>query len=186
MIQKFKDFSINEEKENWIKDTLKNEGSLRKAFGKKEGEKITIEEIDAEISKLKEKDKDKSKKGIQGLNANDLKLYRRLILAKNLKDIKESKKYESEIRGKLLSIIDSLVKLTNIIDDSELDKLLFKNDNLTFILDELEPNLKFLTEYLPDPNEFEEKKNKIKSKPIRYRKSKPIHKRKVRDMDDEY
>ena len=46
---------------NWIKDAIKNKGGLRKSLNKSKDEKITKDEIDFEIEKLKKKDKDKSK-----------------------------------------------------------------------------------------------------------------------------
>jgi len=54
---------------------------------KKEGEKITKGEIAAEISKLKKKDKDKGKPGLQ-LSDRDSTKYKRLNLAKTLKGMK--------------------------------------------------------------------------------------------------
>ena len=70
-IQSFNSF--NEEKsEKWIKDAIKKPESLRKSMKKKEGEKIKSSEIDSELQALKGKDKDKSKKGVQGLSKKDL------------------------------------------------------------------------------------------------------------------
>ena len=75
-VQSFKSF--NEEKSNkWIKDAIKKPGSLRKYLGKKEGEKISKNEIDSELQALRGKDKDKSKKGVQGLSKKDLAKYRK-------------------------------------------------------------------------------------------------------------
>jgi hypothetical protein len=70
--------SDESKKDNWIKDAIKNP---RKSSDNK---KDTKKEIDTELQALKGKDKDKSKKGIQGLAKNDLKKYRQLTLAKNL------------------------------------------------------------------------------------------------------
>jgi hypothetical protein len=39
--------------EKWIKDAIKKPGSLRKSMGKKEGEKISKNEIDSELQALK-------------------------------------------------------------------------------------------------------------------------------------
>jgi hypothetical protein len=81
----FEEFNEKKSKKDWIKDATKNnKGALRKALGKKDDEEITKSDINSEISKLRKKDKDKSKKGIQGLSKKDLKHYRRLNLAKTL------------------------------------------------------------------------------------------------------
>ena len=60
-----------------------------------EDEKISKSEINDELSKLKSKDKDPDKKGVQGLSKNDLTKYRRLNLAKTLKGIKEHQEQEN-------------------------------------------------------------------------------------------
>ena len=72
---------------NWIKDAIKKPGSLRKSMGKKEGEKLTKTEINSELSKLKAKDKDKEKPGVQ-LGKSDATKYKRLNLAKTLRKFK--------------------------------------------------------------------------------------------------
>lgn len=79
-------FNLNEEKK-WIKDAIKKPGALRKSMGKEKGEKITKGEINDEISKLKKKDKDKEKPGLQ-LSDRDKTKYKRLTLAKTLKEMK--------------------------------------------------------------------------------------------------
>lgn len=84
-IQDFKSFN----EKNWIKDAIKSPGSLRKELHKKEGEKITSDEIDAELSKLDSKDKDPKKPGLQ-LSKRDARRRKRLQLAKTLKDINEN------------------------------------------------------------------------------------------------
>ena len=73
--------------EKWIADAIKNPGALRKKMGKKEGEKISDAEIDAELAKLHKKDKDPDKKGDQ-LSKADAKKKRELTLAKTLKKMK--------------------------------------------------------------------------------------------------
>lgn len=84
-IQTFDEFN---EAQKWIQDAIKKPGALKKSLKKKSGEKISKTEINDEISKLKRKDKDKDKKGLQGLSKNDLLKYRRLNLAKTLKSLK--------------------------------------------------------------------------------------------------
>ena len=88
-LQTFESFSyITEEKgEKWIQDAIKKPGSLRKSMKKGEGEKISDEEINAELSKLKKKDKDKEKPGLQ-LSKSDRTKQKRLVLAKTLKGMK--------------------------------------------------------------------------------------------------
>lgn len=88
-LQTFESFShITEEKdEKWIKDAIKKPGALRKSMKKGEGEKISDEEINTELSKLKKKDKDKEKPGLQ-LSKTDRTKQKRLVLAKTLKGMK--------------------------------------------------------------------------------------------------
>jgi len=73
--------------EKWIADAIKDKGALRKKMGKKEGEKISNKEIDAELAKLHKKDKDPNKKGDQ-LSKTDAKKKKELVLAKTLKGMK--------------------------------------------------------------------------------------------------
>ena len=82
--------SFNEAKgEKWIQDAIKNPGALKKSMGKKEGEKISKSEINAELSKLKAKDKDPKKPGAQ-LGKKDATKKRQLELAKTLSSLKEN------------------------------------------------------------------------------------------------
>lgn len=81
--------NISEEKgEKWIADVIKRPGSLRKKLGKRGEEKISKGEIQDELSKLKKKDKDPKKSGVQGLSKRDLTKLRQLNLAKKLKGLK--------------------------------------------------------------------------------------------------
>jgi len=81
--------NISEEKgEKWIQDAIKRPGALRKKLGKKGEEKISKGEIEDELSKLKKKDKDPKKSGVQGLSKRDLTKLRQLNLAKTLKGLK--------------------------------------------------------------------------------------------------
>lgn len=82
--------TFEEKGEKWIQDAIKKPGALKKELGKGEGEKITKAEIADEMSKLKKKDKDPEKKGIQGLSKKDLQKFRRLNLAKTLRGMKEN------------------------------------------------------------------------------------------------
>jgi len=88
MCQEEEGMTMSEKKgEKWIADAIKDKGALRKKMGKKEGEKISKAEIDAELAKLHKKDKDKSKAGDQ-LSPSDAKKKKQLTLAKTLKGIK--------------------------------------------------------------------------------------------------
>ena len=73
--------------EKWISDAIKRPGALRKKMGKKEGEKISKSEIDAELAKLHKKDKDPDKPGDQ-LSKKDAQKKKQLTLAKTLKGMK--------------------------------------------------------------------------------------------------
>jgi len=64
-------------------DKKGTEGSLRKHFGLKEGQPVTIQMLDRELSKLK------SKKGDKPYSDNDLQLVRKLNAAKNMMDSKK-------------------------------------------------------------------------------------------------
>lgn len=88
MCQEEEGMTMSEKKgEKWIADAIKDKGALRKKMGKKEGEKISKAEIDAELAKLHKKDKDKSKAGDQ-LSPSDAKKKKQLTLAKTLKGMK--------------------------------------------------------------------------------------------------
>jgi hypothetical protein len=70
---------------NWIQKTVKSpkfeEGTLRKHFGLKKDQKITMKMINSELGRL-EKKKVKSKDG--KYDKNDLELVRKLNFAKNV------------------------------------------------------------------------------------------------------
>jgi len=83
---------LNESTNNWISGTIEDEGSLKKQLGLKDEEKITTSLITKEIEKLEKKDKDKDKPGIQGLTKSDLKLLKKLNLAKTLAKMRHKKK----------------------------------------------------------------------------------------------
>lgn len=78
---------VTEKKKEWIADAIKRPGALRKKMHKKEGEKISKKEIDAELAKLHKKDKVPNKPGDQ-LSKKDSQKKKQLTLAKTLKDMK--------------------------------------------------------------------------------------------------
>lgn len=73
--------------EKWIQDAIKRPGALRRKLKKGKGEKISSEEIRGELSKLKKKDRDKDKPGLQ-LSPSDRRKQKQLVLAKTLKGMK--------------------------------------------------------------------------------------------------
>jgi transposase len=110
--------------EKWIQDAIKRPGSLRKEMGKESGEKITKSEISDELSKLKKKDKDKSKPGIQGLSKSDLKKFRQLNLAKTLKSMKESDDTDNYMFFANLDNICRMVSEILEMDHLKIDRML--------------------------------------------------------------
>lgn len=78
---------LSEAKEQWISKAIKRKGSLRKKMHKEEGEKISSSEIKAELDKLKKKDIDPEKKGLQ-LSKTDRTKQKQLVLARTLKGLK--------------------------------------------------------------------------------------------------
>lgn len=81
-----------EGKDLWVQGAVEEPGSLKKQLHLKKDEKITPSVIGKEIKKLKEKDKDPEKPGIQGLSDKDLALFKKLNLAKTLAKLREKKK----------------------------------------------------------------------------------------------
>lgn len=158
--------SFNEEKENnWIKDAVKNKGGLRKSLNKKEGEKITKKEINSELKKLKAKDKDKSKEGIQGLSKRDLRKLRQLNLAKTLKGFKESKDYDND-NYMFFANLQHIARMSSEImkmDESKIDEMLtdghdWANDHISKSMESIEHVYNFLLSSLgreSDNNENE-------------------------------
>ncbi len=122
--------SFNEAKgEKWIQDAIKNPGALKKSMGKKEGEKISKSEINAELSKLKAKDKDPKKPGAQ-LGKKDATKKRRLELAKTLSSMKENCGETSNYMffGNLKTIkrlVDEMLEM----DETEVDSILTNGHN---------------------------------------------------------
>ena len=122
--------SFNEAKgEKWIQDAIKNPGALKKSMGKKEGEKISKSEINAELAKLKAKDKDPKKPGAQ-LGKKDATKKRRLELAKTLSSLKENCGETNNYMffGNLKTIkrlVDEMLEM----DESEVDAILSNGHN---------------------------------------------------------
>jgi hypothetical protein len=88
-------------------------GTLRKEMGKKKGEEITAKELAKSEAKLKKKDKDKKKPGLQ-LNTKDAKTHKRNVLAKNL--MKASGVIQESRQEKIKGTKEALVKLHEVIE----------------------------------------------------------------------
>ena len=115
--------------EKWIQDAIKRPGALRKKLGKKGDEKISSSEINKEISELKSKDKDKDKKGVQGLSKKDLTKFRQLNLAKTLKGLKEHQDTTNYMFFGNLQTIKRLVDEMLEMDESKIDAILSNGHN---------------------------------------------------------
>lgn len=152
--------SFNEAKgEKWIQDAIKNPGALKKSLGKKEGEKISKSEINAELSKLKAKDKDPNKPGAQ-LNKKDATKKRRLELAKTLNSLKEHNETSNYMFFNNLETMKRLVDEILEMDESEVDAILsehdWASDHMSVATENLEHVFNFLAGHnLPDESEHE-------------------------------
>ncbi len=140
--------SFNEKK--WIKDAIEHPGSLRRSLKKKKGEKITKSEIGSEISKLKKKDKDKDKPGLQ-LGNRDKTKYKKLVLAKTLKSMKESNEGDTQnyMFFSNLQTIKRLVDDMLEMDEKEVDDMLsdghgWATDHIATSKDDVEEVYNFL------------------------------------------
>lgn len=114
-IKSFDDF-IGEAKkssDNWIKDLDMKKGALRKEMGKGKDEKISAKDLAKSESKLKKKDKDKKKPGLQ-LDAKDAKTHKRNVLAKNL--MKASGTMNESRNEKIKGAKDQLIKIHEVIE----------------------------------------------------------------------
>ena len=110
---------FNEKK--WISDAIEHPGALRNSLKKKQGEKISQGEINSEISKLKKKDMDKNKPGLQ-LGKKDKTKYKRLTLAKTLKHMHEHMDHSSmstEEKAKAYEEISD--RIASFYDEENLD-----------------------------------------------------------------
>jgi hypothetical protein len=138
--------------EKWIQDAIKNPGSLRKQMGKKEGEKIKASEINTELKELKAKDKDKSKKGVQGLSKSDLAKFRKLNLAKTLKGLKEHQETQNYMFFANLQTLKRLVDGMLEMDEAKVDAILTDGhgwalDHIATSKDDVEEVFNFLSSH---------------------------------------
>jgi hypothetical protein len=138
------------EKKNWIKDAIKHPGALKKSLGKKDDEKISKSEINAELSKLKAKDKDKNKPGTQ-LDKKDATKKRRLELAKTLSKLKAVKEGNEEENYMFFSNLETIKRLVDKLlemDKTEIDTMLkehdWASDHITSSKDDIEEVFNFI------------------------------------------
>lgn len=110
-IKNFDQF-VNEAKKQWIKDIDMKKGALKKEMGKK---KLTAKDLATEEKKLKAKDKDKKKPGLQ-LGKKDATTRKRLVLAKNLMKASGAMS-ESKTRKQLIvEAKTDLVKIHELVE----------------------------------------------------------------------
>jgi hypothetical protein len=150
--------SFNEKKgEKWIQDAIKNPGALKKSLGKKEDEKISKKEIEAELKKLKAKDKDPKKPGAQ-LDKKDATKKRQLELAKTLKSLKEHQDTSNYMFFGNLETIKRLVDELLEIDHSEIDSFLtehdWASDHISVATENLEQVFDFLAGHTSSEHEM--------------------------------
>lgn len=113
MIKKFDQFVSEAKKEKWIADLEMKKGALRKEMGKKKGEKIAPSDIAKSEAKLKKKDKDKEKPGLQ-LAPKDAKTHKRNVLAKNL--MKASGAMNESKEARIKGLKTDLVKIHEMVE----------------------------------------------------------------------
>lgn len=148
--------SFNEAKgEKWIQDAIKNPGALKKSLGKKEGEKISKSEINAELSKLKAKDKDPKKPGAQ-LGKKDATKKRRLELAKTLNSLKEHNETSNYMFFGNLATMKRLIDELLTMDESQIDAILNEHDWASDHISVATENLEQVFDFLAGHNSPEE------------------------------
>lgn len=156
-IKSFSSFNEEAKGDKWIQDAIKNPGALKKSMGKGEGEKISKSEINAELSKLKSKDKDPGKKGVQGLSKKDLTKFKRLNLAKTLKGLKEHQEHENYMFFGNLETMKRLIDELMKMDHSKIDAILtehdWASDHVSVATENLEQVFDFLAGH-DTPDEF--------------------------------
>ena len=145
----------NRQGEKWIQDAIKNPGALKKSLGKKEGEKISKSEINAELSKLKAKDKDPKKPGAQ-LGKKDATKKRRLELAKTLNSLKEHNETSNYMFFGNLATMKRLIDELLTMDESQIDAILNEHDWASDHISVATENLEQVFDFLAGHNSPEE------------------------------
>ncbi len=144
--------------EKWIQDAIKRPGALRKSMKKGEGEKISASDIKSELDKLKSKDKDKSKPGVQGLGKKDLTKFRQLQLAKTLKGIKEHQEQNNYMFFGNLETMKNMIDELLQMDESKIDAILNEHDWASDHISVANENLEHVYNFLKNhgnPNQEE-------------------------------
>lgn len=155
-IKSFSSFNEEAKGEKWIQDAIKNPGALKKSMGKEKDEKISKSEINAELSKLKSKDKDSSKKGVQGLSKKDLTKFRRLNLAKTLGSLKEHQEHSNYMFFGNLETMKRLIDELMKMDHSKIDDILNEHDWASDHISVATENLEQVFDFLAGHNSPEE------------------------------
>lgn len=158
-MKNIKKFDMFNEKK-WIQEIGMKKGALKKSLGKEDSEKLTKTEINDEISKLKKKDKDADKKGVQGLSKKDLTKYKRLSLAKTLSSLKEHQTTDNYMffanLGNMKRYIDAIMNLPQGEVDSILSEHDWASDHISVACENLEHVHNFLLNHEgPQNNEIE-------------------------------
>lgn len=159
--------SFNEEAGNkWIQDAIKHPGALKKSMSKGEDDKISKSEINDELSKLKKKDKDPSKKGVQGLSKKDLTKFKRLNLAKTLSSLKEHQEHSNYMFFGNLETMKRLIDELLQMDPSKLDSILtehdWASDHISVATENLEQVFDFLAGHgSPESEEFHSEEDEM-------------------------
>ena len=163
---------VNEAKKGkkWIQDAIKRRGALRAKMKKGEGEKISKAEINAELKKLKDKDKDPDKKGVQGLSKKDLTKFRQLNLAKTLKKLKEHQETDNYMFFANLENMHRMISELLDMDESQVDAILtdghnWAADHIATSKDDVEEVYNFLMSHMEKPSHFDSMNRTIWKEP---------------------
>jgi hypothetical protein len=175
--------SFNEAKgEKWIQDAIKNPGALKKSMGKKEGEKISKSEINAELAKLKAKDKDPKKPGAQ-LGKKDATKKKRLELAKTLRSMKEHNETGNYMFFGNLETMKRLVDELLTMDQSEIDAILNEHDWASDHISVATENLEQVFDFLAGHNSPEHEEGFHHEEPMGHEEE--FHSEEDETMEDE-
>jgi hypothetical protein len=163
---------VNEAKKNknWIAGAIKKPGALRKKMKKAEGEKISKSEINSELAKLKKKDKDPSKKGVQGLSKKDLTKFKQLNLAKTLKGLKEHQETQNYMFFANLETIHRSITEILEMDRDQVDQILTDGhgwalDHIATSKDDVQEVCDFLHSHLSEPHHYDSMNNPVYDEP---------------------
>lgn len=151
--------------EKWIQDAIKRPGALRKKMKKGEDKKITKSEIQEELAKLKKKDKDSSKPGVQGLGKKDLTKFRQLQLAKTLKGLKEHQEQQNYMFFGNLETMKNMIDDLLQMDESKIDAILSEHDWASDHISVSAENLEHVYNFLKNHDNPDQNSMPIDSEP---------------------